>query len=132
MMIALKPWKIHFKCFLFSLLVCCQVWVLSRIKDYFLYRFQIFILQYFSWRVFEELKYWPFERIIFWSISKLQTPLLGTATFNAFDEKSTIFGQISWNFQELTHQWCGQSLKVWAKLVKNCGFFINSIEKCNS
>ena len=55
------------------------------------------------------------------------------ANFNAINEKSTIFMQFISNFQELTATWMGQSLKVWAKLDKYCGFFTISlkIEICN-
>ena len=64
---------------------------------------------------------------------KLQTwaPHLGIAFLKAVNEKCTIFDQFCSNLQRLTHPWCGQSLKVWAKSGKNYGFFINSIEGWN-
>ena len=63
----------------------------------------------------------------------LQTwaPQCEIATFYAIDEKFRIFVQFSLNFQGMTAPWMGQSLKVWAKLIKNCGFFIDRIEMCN-
>ena len=67
-------------------------------------------------------------------LGQLQTwaPHLGITTFNAINEKSTIFGWFCSNLQGLTHPWCGQSLKVWAKLVKNYTIFINSNKSCDS
>ena len=41
------------------------------------------------------------------------------------NKKSTIFFQFCSNFQRLIYPWVDQSLKVWAKSDKNCGFFIN-------
>jgi len=46
---------------------------------------------------------------------------------HAIYKKSTIFVQFCSNFEDLTYPLKDQSLKVWAKSDKNCGFFINSI-----
>ena len=43
-------------------------------------------------------------------------------------KKSTIFVRFYSNFQGLIYPWAGQTLKVWAKLDKNCGFFVNGEE----
>ena len=45
--------------------------------------------------------------------------------FFTINKKSTFFVQFCSNFQGLTRPWIDQSLKVWAKLDKNCRFFIN-------
>ena len=45
--------------------------------------------------------------------------------FFTINKKSTIFVQFCSNFQELIYPWAGQTLKVWAKSVKKCRFFIN-------
>ena len=37
------------------------------------------------------------------------------------------FRPISSNFQGISPSCCGQSLKIWTELVKNCGFFINGV-----
>ena len=65
----------------------------------------------------------------FFNLKELQTwaPHLGITTFNAISKKSTIVDQFTSNFQVLTAPWVGQPLKVRAKLVKNCEFFINTI-----
>ena len=47
--------------------------------------------------------------------------------FFTINEKSTIFVQFCSNFEDLTYPLKDQSLKVWAKSDKNCGFFVNSI-----
>ena len=66
------------------------------------------------------------------SVIQTWAPHLGITTFNAINEKSTIFGWFCSILQGLIHPWCGQSLKVWAKLVKNYTIFINSNKSCDS
>ena len=63
----------------------------------------------------------------------LQTwaPQCEILTYNAINEKSSILVQLYSNFQRLIHLRCGQSIKVCAKLDKDCGFFINGIESWN-
>ena len=56
-----------------------------------------------------------------------RTPQLRLAKKYAMNEKSTIFVQFCSNFERLTNPLDDQSMKVWAKSDKNCGFFINGI-----
>ena len=44
----------------------------------------------------------------------------------AINEKSTIFVQFWWNFAKSSYKWGSQLVKVWSRLDKNCGIFINS------